>query len=77
MALAGSHGGHEQRFIQEAFDTNWVVPLGPNGMVREGPGGVLGRISICGLGSGSGDSPGVDSTGRGAGRRGDLPELHV
>ena len=23
-------GGHEQRFIQEAFNTNWVVPLGPN-----------------------------------------------
>ena len=23
-------GGHEQIFIQEAFDTNWVVPLGPN-----------------------------------------------
>lgn len=23
-------GGHEQKFIQEAFDTNWVVPLGPN-----------------------------------------------
>ena len=22
--------GHEQDFIQEAFDTNWVVPLGPN-----------------------------------------------
>ncbi len=22
--------GHEQKFIQEAFDTNWVVPLGPN-----------------------------------------------
>ncbi len=22
--------GSEQRFIQEAFDTNWVVPLGPN-----------------------------------------------
>lgn len=22
--------GHEQRFVQEAFDTNWVVPLGPN-----------------------------------------------
>ena len=22
--------GQEQRFIQEAFDTNWVVPLGPN-----------------------------------------------
>ncbi len=23
-------GGKEQHFIQEAFDTNWVVPLGPN-----------------------------------------------
>lgn len=23
-------GGQEQRFIQEAFDTNWVVPMGPN-----------------------------------------------
>jgi dTDP-4-amino-4,6-dideoxygalactose transaminase len=23
-------GGQEQRYIQEAFDTNWVVPLGPN-----------------------------------------------
>ena len=23
-------GGNEQEFIKEAFDTNWVVPLGPN-----------------------------------------------
>ena len=23
-------GGMEQKFIQSAFDTNWVVPLGPN-----------------------------------------------
>lgn len=23
-------GGEEQNFIKEAFDTNWVVPLGPN-----------------------------------------------
>ncbi|MFV0331767.1 MAG: DegT/DnrJ/EryC1/StrS family aminotransferase [Dysgonomonas sp.] len=23
-------GGQEQEFIQEAFDTNWVVPMGPN-----------------------------------------------
>ncbi|MCD8101919.1 MAG: aminotransferase class I/II-fold pyridoxal phosphate-dependent enzyme [Alistipes sp.] len=23
-------GGGEQKFIQEAFDNNWVVPLGPN-----------------------------------------------
>ena len=23
-------GGAEQRFIRDAFDTNWIVPLGPN-----------------------------------------------
>ena len=23
-------GSREQDFIKEAFDTNWVVPLGPN-----------------------------------------------
>ena len=23
-------GGKEQQFIKEAFDTNWVAPLGPN-----------------------------------------------
>lgn len=23
-------GGEEQKFVQEAFDTNWVAPLGPN-----------------------------------------------
>ena len=22
--------GNEMKFVQEAFDTNWVVPLGPN-----------------------------------------------
>ena len=22
--------GEEQKYIKEAFDTNWVVPLGPN-----------------------------------------------
>ena len=25
-----SEAGQEQKYIQEAFDTNWVVPLGPN-----------------------------------------------
>lgn len=25
-----SESGAEQRFVQEAFDTNWVAPLGPN-----------------------------------------------
>ncbi len=29
--LSSPHmGGNEQRFVQEAFDTNWVAPLGPN-----------------------------------------------
>lgn len=23
-------GGSEQKFVQEAFDTNWIAPLGPN-----------------------------------------------
>ena len=25
-----SDEGWEQKYIKEAFDTNWVVPLGPN-----------------------------------------------
>ena len=25
-----SEAGQEQKYIKEAFDTNWVVPLGPN-----------------------------------------------
>ena len=25
-----SEEGIEQKYIKEAFDTNWVVPLGPN-----------------------------------------------
>ena len=25
-----SDEGYEQQYIKEAFDTNWVVPLGPN-----------------------------------------------
>ena len=25
-----SDTGLEQKYIKEAFDTNWVVPLGPN-----------------------------------------------
>ena len=23
-------GGGEQKYVEEAFNTNWVVPLGPN-----------------------------------------------
>ena len=25
-----SEAGYEQKYVKEAFDTNWVVPLGPN-----------------------------------------------
>ncbi len=25
-----SDEGIEQKYVKEAFDTNWVVPLGPN-----------------------------------------------
>lgn len=25
-----SDEGWEQKYVQEAFDTNWVVPMGPN-----------------------------------------------
>ena len=25
-----SEQGYEQKYVKEAFDTNWVVPLGPN-----------------------------------------------
>ena len=25
-----SEEGLEQKYVKEAFDTNWVVPLGPN-----------------------------------------------
>lgn len=29
--LASPHmGGQEQKYVQEAFDTNWIAPLGPN-----------------------------------------------
>ena len=29
--LSSPHmGGNEQKFIKEAFDTNWVAPIGPN-----------------------------------------------
>lgn len=29
--LSAPHmSGHEQKFVKEAFDTNWVAPLGPN-----------------------------------------------
>ena len=40
--------GAEQAFIQEAFDTNWVVPLGPNVNVCGYCGGASGADSLRG-----------------------------
>ncbi|WP_247235951.1 DegT/DnrJ/EryC1/StrS aminotransferase family protein [Telluribacter sp. SYSU D00476] len=35
--LSSPHlGGHELKYVQEAFDTNWVAPLGPNVNAFEG-----------------------------------------
>ena len=31
-----SENGVEQKYAQEAFDTNWVVPMGPNVNAFEG-----------------------------------------
>lgn len=30
MAFFPHMGGREQEYVKEAFDTNWVAPLGPN-----------------------------------------------
>ena len=34
-----SEEGYEQQYVKEAFDTNWIAPLGPNvnGFEREMP----------------------------------------
>lgn len=53
-------GGQEQKYIQEAFDTNWVAPLGPNTngfeedlerYLDEGNQGI--KNSVCALSSGT------------------------
>lgn len=48
-------GGKEQQFIQEAFDTNWVVPLGPNvdGFEKDLEGYIGGNKNIVALSSGT------------------------
>ena len=51
--LSSPHmGGSEQKYVQEAFDTNWVAPLGPNvtGMEQDlelylGEGSCVGALS--------------------------------
>ena len=48
-------GGHEQKFIQEAFDTNWVVPLGPNvnGFEQDLRGYLNDNVNVVALSSGT------------------------
>jgi dTDP-4-amino-4,6-dideoxygalactose transaminase len=69
-------GGHEQKFIQEAFDTNWVVPLGPNvnGFEKDLRGYLNDDVHVVALSSGTaaihlalvqlGVGPGDDGDGR-------------
>jgi len=47
--------GEEQKYIQEAFDTNWVVPLGPNvdGFEKELENYLGGNKKIAALNSGT------------------------
>jgi dTDP-4-amino-4,6-dideoxygalactose transaminase len=46
--------GEEQKYIQEAFDTNWVVPLGPNvNAFEKNLGDYLGGRPVVALSSGT------------------------
>ena len=48
-----SEDGMEQKYVKEAFDTNWVVPLGPNVNGKDAPAYVNGvsegifKIGMC------------------------------
>ncbi|MBO5564668.1 MAG: aminotransferase class I/II-fold pyridoxal phosphate-dependent enzyme [Lachnospiraceae bacterium] len=46
--------GDEQRFVQEAFDTNWVAPLGPNvDAFEKEVAAYTGSVAACALDSGT------------------------
>ncbi|PWA04029.1 DegT/DnrJ/EryC1/StrS family aminotransferase [Flavobacterium psychrotolerans] len=54
--LSSPHmGGGEQKFVQEAFDTNWVAPLGPNvtGFEQDLAQYIKGDIHVAALSSGT------------------------
>lgn len=48
-------GGHELDFIKEAFDTNWIVPLGPNvdGFEQDLSSFLDGNLQVVALSSGT------------------------
>jgi dTDP-4-amino-4,6-dideoxygalactose transaminase len=54
--LSSPHmGGYEQIFIQEAFDSNWVAPLGPNvnGLEQDLEKYLGNSVHVCALSSGT------------------------
>jgi len=53
--LSSPHmGGHEMKYIQEAYDTNWVAPLGPNvNEFEKELGDILGTGGVAALSSGT------------------------
>jgi dTDP-4-amino-4,6-dideoxygalactose transaminase len=54
--LSSPHmGGNERKFVTEAFDTNWVAPLGPNV-----------KLCNCFKRGYSGHTFGIDTLGRGS-----------
>ena len=67
-----SETGEEQKYIKEAFDTNWVVPLGPNvnGFEKD-------LEAFCGQNKRVVALSGTDSLWRRPGRRGDRTEFYV
>ena len=48
-------GGSERQFVTEAFDTNWVAPLGPNvnGLENDLASYLDNKIHVAALGSGT------------------------
>ena len=54
--LSSPHmGGNEQKYVNEAFDTNWVAPLGPNvnGLENDLEGYLSNNVSVGALSSGT------------------------
>lgn len=54
--LSSPHmGGNEQKYVQEAFDTNWVAPLGPNvsGLEKDLEAYIQENRSVAALSSGT------------------------
>ena len=48
-------GGTEQHFVKEAFDTNWIAPLGPNvsGFENDISGYLKNDVNVAALSSGT------------------------